>query len=166
MKKPAIKLRNILALFLVLALVVGYLPIMTDAAELTVSNKVADPQTLHNWKAYYGNSSVLPNGSTGISTWKAGGVWTDKSVFASNEDITAAGLPASLEDANAFLVALSALASNKQIVGQTSSPTDTMLVLDLSNSMDQSRSVDDMINAANESIHTLLQMNGNNRVTT
>ncbi len=156
--------KRMLALLLVLVMTLGYLPVMTNAAELEVSNKVADPETLNNWQGYYGDSSLLPDGSTGISTWKAGGVWTDKSVFANNTDITAAGLPTSLADPNAFLVSLSALASNQEIVGQSSAPTDTMLVLDLSNSMDTSGSVPTMIAAANETIDTLMKMNVNNRV--
>ena len=156
--------KRMLALLLVLVMTLGCLPVMTNAAELEVSNKVADPETLNNWQGYYGDSSLLPDGSTGISTWKAGGVWTDKSVFANNTDITAAGLPTSLADPNAFLVSLSALASNQEIVGQSSTPTDTMLVLDVSGSMDDNDKAEGMVEAANRAIDALLKQNVNNRV--
>ena len=133
-----------------------------NQTDLTAIGKVADPSSFNNWKDYYGTNSLLPDGSKGISTWKAGGVWTDKSVYADSS-----AFPNSIvmdNQANNFLIALSALASNKEIVGQSSTPTDTMLVLDLSQSMDNDGSVDDMIEAANETIDTLLKMNINNRV--
>lgn len=164
-------MQKLWAVVLTLVMVIGMLPNITmpataasEQASLTVSNKIADPETLNNWEAYYGDASTLPNGRTGVSTWKAGGVWTDKSVFASDADITAANLPASLNDSNDFLVSLSALASNKEVVGQSTAPTDTMLVLDLSNSMDNSGSVPDMVAAANDTIDALMKMNVNNRV--
>ncbi|MBQ9169161.1 MAG: VWA domain-containing protein, partial [Oscillospiraceae bacterium] len=103
----------------------------------------------------------------GTSTWKAGGVWTDKSVFTDAASFVAAekDAPADLTVGNNnFLVSLSALASNKEVVGQSAVPTDTMLVLDLSNSMDTSQSVPSMISAANATIKALLEMNDNNRV--
>ena len=160
--------KRIMALFLTLAMVIGLIPnvalpvFAAEQANLTAIGKVVDPSSFDNWRDYYGNNSLLPDGSRGISTWKAGGVWTDKSVYADSS-----AFPNSVtmnnRDKN-FLVALSALASNEEIVGQSSNPTDTMLVLDLSQSMDTSGSVDDMIEAANETIDTLLKMNANNRI--
>ena len=103
MKKHTL-IKKALAVLLTLAMIAGYLPVMSNAAELTVSNKIADPETLYNYRDYYGENSLLPDGSQGISTWKAGGVWTDKSVFASDAAIAQADLPTSLTDKNAFLV--------------------------------------------------------------
>ncbi len=167
MKKTSY-LKRITALFLSVVMVIGLVPnvaltaVAADRADLTAADKVVDPSSFDNWKDYYGANSLLPDGTRGTSTWKAGGVWTDKSVY---NDSTA--FPDSVtmnnRDKN-FLVALSALASNKEIVGQSSTPTDTMLVLDLSQSMDNSGSVDDMIAAANETLDELLKMNVNNRV--
>ena len=161
--------KRIMALFMALAMVIGLMPVITlpvlaaEQANLTVMDKVADPSSFDNWMDYYGENSLLPNGGRGISTWKAGGVWTDKSVYADSSEFVDSGVTMD-NQANNFLVALSALASNKQIVGQSSTPTDTMMVLDLSQSMDNSGSVDDMIAAANETLDTLLKMNVNNRV--
>jgi len=171
MKKYTL-LQKVMALTLTLVMVIGLMPNFTlpataaEQAALSVTGKVADPETLNNWQDYYGDQSLLPDGGRGISTWKAGGVWTDKSVFSTDQELTAAGFPSgvALDDTNDFIVSLSALASNQEIVGQSTTPTDTMLVLDLSQSMDNSGSVDDMIAAANETIDTLLKMNVNNRV--
>lgn len=166
-------LQKVLALALTAVLVLGMVPnisLPAEAAEneasLTVSNKVADPETLNNWQDYYGDNALLPDGSRGISTWKAGGVWTDKSVFADDQALTDAGFPSgvTLDESNDFMVSLSALASNKKIEGLSTASTDTMLVLDLSNSMDNSLSVESMIDAANDTIDALLNMNVNNRI--
>ena len=161
--------KRIMALFMALSMVIGLMPVITlpvlavEQANLTVIDKVADPSSFDNWKDYYGENSLLPDGTRGISTWKAGGVWTDKSVYADSSEFVDSGVTMD-NQANNFLVALSALASNKEIVGQSSTPTDTMLVLDLSQSMDNSGSVEDMIKATNETIDALLKMNVNNRV--
>jgi len=164
--------KRVLSLLLVLVMVLGMLPgirlpaFAAEAPEITVLGKVADSSTMHNWKDYYGTSSILPDGGRGISTWKAGGVWTDKSVFASVADLQAAdsSAPAVTIGEDSFLIALSALGSTKKVTGLSSAPTDTMLVLDLSQSMDQSNSVRAMVNATNATINALLEMNANNRV--
>ncbi len=160
--------KRITALVMTLVMVIGLMPhvalpaFAAEQANLTVIGKIADPDSFDNWQDYYGNNSLLPDGTRGISTWKAGGVWTDKSVYA---DSTKFPNSVTMDNqANNFLVALSALASNEEIVGQSTTPTDTMLVLDLSQSMDNSRSVSKMIAAANETLDELLKMNVNNRV--
>ena len=107
-------MRRGLALLLTLIMVIGMAPNITLSAEaagaagLTVVDKINDPETLNNWRDYYGANALMPDGTRGISTWKAGGVWTDKSVFASNQALTAANLPVSLVDSNDFVVSLSA----------------------------------------------------------
>lgn len=61
-----------------------------------------------------------------------------------------------------FLTALSALAANKEIVGYSTIPTDTVLVLDLSGSMQGNEA--SLVNAANDAIAKLFEVNKNNRV--
>ncbi len=135
-------------------------------AAVTADDKVADPSTMNGWTKYF----------SADSTEYAGAVWSDKSVFDSltpandksqtDEDIQElidAGVTMVDENSN-FLVALSGLASTKEIVGYSTIPTDTILVLDVSQSMDNSKSVPDMIRATNSAIQELLSLNKNNRV--
>ena len=126
-------------------------------------SKEADRATLDGWKAYFG--------TTHPSTENAGAVWTDKSVFADNSafmGLTDANnhpiTPEVAEDS--FLVALSALASNKSVVGHSSIPTDTVLLLDISGSMGPkiNDAVADLVLAANAAVTELLKLNVNNRV--
>ncbi len=130
-------------------------------------NKVADASNLDGWKNFFG--------STATDTENAGGIWTDKSVFANNsafqnlKDAEGNDILPTVSD-DSFLVALSAIASNKSIVGYSHIPTDTMLVLDVSGSMGPGNgstyndAVSDLVLAANAAVHTLLQLNNNNRV--
>ena len=118
-----------------------------------IAKKVADPSTMHTWKNYFG-SDVL-------NTANAGGVWIDKSVFTDASEFPSS---IALKDDKNFLVSLSAIAANKTIVGYSNIPTDTMLVLDLSGSMANSGSVDDMVSAANSAIKELYKVNNHNRV--
>ena len=108
-------LKRITSLLLTFVMVITLMPdvilssIAAENAELTAIGKVADPDSFDNWKDYYGNNSLLPDGSRGVSTWKAGGVWTDKSVYTDSSKF-----PNSVtmdNQADNFLVALSALAS-------------------------------------------------------
>lgn len=172
---------KLLSVLLCLAMVLSYIPVMAATAVTTgstmdyvASSKKSDPGTLNNWEKYFG-----PNV---LSTEYSGAVWTDKSVFTS----ATAELPgATLTDSNNFLVALSAIAANHSIKGHTSSPTDTMLVLDVSGSMvDGTTSIgytrwynnyqetyaidmsliNAMVKATNDTIQTLMEQNTNNRV--
>ena len=59
-----------------------------------------------------------------------------------------------------FLVALSALASNSEIVGYSSIPTDTVLVLDMSSSMNRANAIDDLAVAANNAVKALYAADG------
>ncbi|MBE7001872.1 MAG: hypothetical protein E7421_04120 [Ruminococcaceae bacterium] len=160
--------KRLTALLMTVALMIGLMPTITLPAAaatlpgLTVSDKIADHASFDNWKDYYGTNSLLPDGTRGISTWKAGGVWTNKSVYNDSD-----AFPSSVtmdNEANNFLVALSALASTKEIVGQSSTPTDSFLVLDVSGSMDSSDKAEGMVEAANRAIHSLMAQNRNNRV--
>lgn len=125
---------------------------------LDVVNQVVDPDTTNDWKAYFG-----VNGGN-VSTEYAGGVWTDKSVFAYDpaDDKTLDGVSFTVAEDN-FLVATSAISSTKQITGFEYLPTDTVFVLDVSGSMDSSE-LQDMVKAANIAITELLTLNSYNRV--
>ena len=168
--------KKILSITLCLVMLVSYLPDMglfTFAGPVYAVEKNADPSTI-DWESYFGPNKM--------DTEFAGGVWTDKSVFS---DETAQLPGVTLSDSNHFLVALSAIAANLSIIGHTSAPTDTMLVLDLSGSMvdgtyevgtvrqgnsyqavagiDMSL-INAMIEATNATIDKLMQQNTNNRV--
>ena len=148
--------KKILSLAICLALVLSFLPKMAfhsaGAAEESPYTKTADPNTMNDWTNFFGPDV--------ISTEFSGGVWTDKSVFTD-----ASAFPGiTMKDENSFLVSLSALSASTQIKGQSSTPTDVMLVLDLSNSMDNSRSIPDMVTATNSAISTLLKDNDYNRI--
>ncbi len=149
--KPAI------ALLVAVVMVFSSLPLTAYAAEgdgNSYYNRVVDVNTMDNWQKYFDLQH--------LDTSNAGGVWTDKSVF---KDATA--FPDSVKminDNENFLTALSALAANKEVVGYSTVPTDTVLVLDLSGSMQKSNSESALINAANNAIAKLLSVNENNRI--
>ncbi len=165
-KLSVLKYKKWLAVFLAAVMLLGMLPTFVFTAGAATGNftKVSDPATVNDWKIFFGPS--VKN-----TTW-AGGVWSDKSVFKSVEDYKAAtdeaddGINLSI-DKNSFLVSLSTIASSKSIEGYSTLPTDTILVLDLSGSMDVEQGTDPyvtMVNSANSAIDTLLSLNANNRV--
>ncbi|MDD6467619.1 MAG: FctA domain-containing protein, partial [Erysipelotrichaceae bacterium] len=128
----------------------------------SISTQVSDPDTTDSWQYYFGtDTSKLQNNV--ISTGNAGYVWGDKSVFTKdslgdNDELK----NVTLNEGN-FLVELSSLGANKEIVGYSTIPTDTMFVLDLSNSMSED-SVLAMVEAVNKAIDELLTLNNYNRV--
>ncbi len=171
MKKIKGRFNKILSVMLTLIIVVSMfsgLGLVSAATPDSYYNKVADNATLDGWKAFFGSDAP--------STENAGGVWTDKSVFADNSAFT--GLTDAYDDSitptvadDSFLVALSAIASNKSIVGYSHIPTDTVLVLDISGSMgpdtwgsNNNDAVSDLVLAANAALTELLELNNNNRV--
>ncbi len=156
--KQRVKLKDkLIASLLALAMLFAAIPVLSlpSAAPESVG-KVVDPSTMDGWKSYFG-SQVL-------NTEYAGVVWTDKSVFADAEAFN--GLVQMKDPANNFLVALSAIASNKSIVGYSHIPTDTMLVLDVSGSMNDNNNnaVAELVQAANAAITQLQAVNRYNRV--
>ena len=172
-------MNKIMKLVLSLLITVTLIPTMTISADaFTVESVgdntyISDPSTMNDYQDYF----------TDESTEYAGSVWTDKSVFTntsafndvthrggiivgdtvSNDTLLTDGEKVALGKDN-FLIALSTIGSTKEIEGYETTPTDTMLVLDVSNSMDKSESVPDMIKAANDAIHRLLELNQYNRV--
>ncbi len=157
LKFAKLKSKPAIALLVAVMMIFSSLPLTAFAAESSSNpyyNRVVDVNTMDIWKDYFD----LDN----LSTKNAGGVWTDKSVF---KDTSA--FPNSIKMSNPdenFITALSAIAANKEVVGYSTIPTDTVLVLDLSGSMSNSGSQSALINAANEAIGKLLANNNNNRV--
>ena len=135
MKNTKKRVNKILSIILALTIVVSTFAglSLVSAAGNPNFNKVADNATLDGWKEFFGTSTA--------STKNAGGVWTDKSVFVDNnhevfQNLTDAygnSIKPTVSD-DSFLVALSAIASNKSIVGYSHILTDTILVLDVSSS--------------------------------
>ncbi len=146
--------KRLMSLVLCAALVLAYIPAAASAADVAANyyNRVVDVNTMDNWVKYFDPNDV--------NTSNAGGVWTDKSVFKDADVFD--GKITMLDSNKNFLTALSALAANKEVVGYSTVPTDTVLVLDLSGSMKGSES--SLIGAANDAIKTLLETNENNRV--
>lgn len=153
---------KIVALALTFMLVVTMMPasaFVSTASAATAVDKVSDYSTINEWQDYFLNGD----------TEYAGGVWTDKSVFKSGSDFDNALSSGETKtnivtDENNFLVSMSALATNKEIVGYSTIPTDTIFVIDVSQSMDNSESIPQTVNAANSAIKKLLELNKNNRV--
>lgn len=147
--------KRLICALLSIVLVMSCLPLSSFAVESNSSfNRKVDANTMNNWTRYFDLNN--------LNTQNAGGVWTDKSVFTD-----ASAFPSNvtmLDDNKNFLTALSALAANKEVVGYSTVPTDTVLVLDLSGSMENSNSESDLIDAANDAIKRLLDTNNNNRV--
>lgn len=148
--------KKLISIAICMALVLSYLPAMARAAE--GDSRVADPSTMDAWKQFF-----LPDT---LSTENAGGVWTDKSVFTDAAAFAGTGIGQRREDS--FLVALSAIASTMTVTGMSNVPTDTMLVLDVSGSMNDDAGnndvAEDLVAAANSAIQTLLDTNRYNRV--
>ena len=156
--------QRLLALILSLSLLIGLMPVtaMAVGEGAGTGSTVADTSTLTSWKSVFGTNGDL-------STKDIGRIWTDKTV--STNDVTLTG---DIDNGNSnsvtitketdadFLVGLSALGSAAKITGETSIPTDTMIVLDVSPKMEDS--VDAMLKAANAALKSLLESNSNNRV--
>ncbi len=153
--------RKTFSIFLSIIMILSMFPLsaITASAAPGKISTVADLSTMDDWRHLF-----FPNGN--ISTENAGGVWMDKSVFTDTDAFTGTGI--SMNGDNRFLVALSAIASNRSITGTSQVPTDSMLVLDVSGSMGRGSGnnnvAEDLVEAANESIATLLNASAYNRV--
>ncbi len=152
---------RITSVFLAIAILFSMIPLtaLTASAASANSNRVADPSTMDGWKQFF-------HVTGDISTENAGGVWMDKSVFTDASAFR--GLGITQDEQDSFLVAMSAIAANMNITGMSKLPTDTMLVLDVSGSMNDDSGnndvAEDLVEAANESIAALLATNKYNRV--
>ncbi len=162
-------LKRSIATILAITVMVVTLPVgnVFAAAETNYYDRVTDASSIDGWKEFF---PVTNTANAPLSTENAGGVWTDKSVFtdsdAFGELIDRDGDDAAINMLNGsknFLTALSAIAANKEIVGYSTVPTDTVFILDLSNSM-STTSVTELVRATNRAINDLQSMNKNNRV--
>ena len=156
MKRMTKTAKRVLGIVLCAALILSYLPLSligAKAASPSYYHRVADDSTMDNWKNYFDTEH--------LDTVNAGGVWTDKSVF-TDASAFPNGVDMQDKDRN-FLTALSTIAANKEIVGYSNVPTDTVLILDLSLSIENSDRPK-LVQAANDAIKELLAVNNNNRV--
>lgn len=155
-------LRKIMSVFLAVTVLLGVLPVSgllasADTAKATASDAV----TIDQWKDWFPENDSR----------YAGGVFVDKSVFTADSarDYFANDISDKLTFGKDnfgnenFLVALSGIGSNSEIKGYSTLPSDSMLVLDLSNSM-SSTDVREMVTSANRAIQRLLELNNYNRV--
>ena len=160
-------LKRICSLVLAAVMVVSFMPkVALPTAAIQDGSRVTDPHTLDQWKNFFGQTVNNPQ-NVALTTEFAGGVWTDKSVFTPSQipgqltNATYNGANISVEDdGDNFVVALSAMASNKQIKGYSTIPTDTVLILDLSSSMrytddNGGSAVDELVEATNKAIKDL-----------
>ena len=139
-------IKRFLSLFLCMALLVSYLPLIAKAAtpdarsalaETAVIRTVADPSTAHSWE------TMMGNGSDGNRY--AGRVWVDKSVYKdgdvailNSKGDAGSSFEVALAEDEAFQIIFSALGSTmttKESISSTG-PMDVVLVLDTSTSMD------------------------------
>ena len=145
-------LKRLLSCFMAVVMAALIIPSFSAVADEYSVSYSADASTMDRWKDYFGTNHK--------STENAGMIWLDKSVL-TDADAFPKGTVALDKEGNA-LVALSALAANKTIVGYDNVPTDTIFVLDVSLSM--RNSLDELVRAANESIKTLFELNTENRI--
>ncbi len=147
---------RIVSTILSIALLITCIPFVLTAATTEASAYAleSDPSTVDGWKHYFPVSGDL-------TTINAGAVWTDKSVFKNGTTID--GKSFTIENKNSFLVALSAIGSNMSVTGKAAAPTDTVMVLDTSGSM-EGAPARAMINAVNVAMGQLMEANEKNRV--
>ncbi len=160
---------TILSLALLISLIpTNIMPVYADtvshdlALSSITSEYIADADAIWGYEDYF----------TANNTEYAGAVWTDKSVFTKSDnfttkfrvskDSTGADAAISIADDN-FLVSLSALGATKEVLGYSNLPSDTVFILDVSNSM-ESNELTSMVEATNKAIDELLSLNLHNRV--
>ncbi len=153
--------QKLVSAFLCLALFVSWVPftgLSAFAAAGEDFSRTADVSTMDDWTNFFPIEGNL-------HTENAGGVWTDKSVFT---DGSAFGDITFTDKGDNFLVALSAIGSNMTVTGQSNVPTDTVLVLDVSGSMNDNDGNNNVANeltaAANATVATLQATNPHSRV--
>ncbi len=123
--------------------------------------RYADPSTMNDWTDYFYRDI------DDFDTSNAGGIWTDKTVLTSKDALELLGIQGISDPGDrGFLTVLSAIGSNMTITGESKVPTDTIIVLDTSGSMNASNNnvAAQLVEATNASIRALLSANENNRV--
>ncbi len=154
------------ALLLVAAMVIGLIP----SESVMAATKVSDYSTDTKYTESLGDNS---------STEYAGRIWSDKSVYEESatydlyteEGETQKSATVSKNADADFLVAFSALATSEAISGQTQAPVDVVFVIDTSGSMthamsstDSSNRISNTVNALNDAIESVMEMNEYTRV--
>lgn len=162
MKKTSL-FNRVLSLVLAVIMVMGLLPVMQVSAARATSTSVADPATISQWENWFPESSNR----------YSGGIFIDKSVYTASQAVANDSFFHDIADKLSFgkdnfgnenfLVSLSAVGSNTEILGYSAIPTDTMLVLDVSDSMDSTKA-SAMVTSTNRAIEKLLELNLHNRV--
>lgn len=157
--------KKILSLFLALTIILGVIPTfsMTASADSYSLEYKADPATIDSWKEWFSDDS----------TRYSGGIFLDKTVYTGTDAVKSDSYFADIADKLSFgtdnfgnqnfLVSLSAIGSNTEILGYSATPTDTILVLDVSDSMSGNNAAA-MVTSTNRAIEKLLELNNHNRV--
>jgi len=164
-------MKRVMSIILCVALLVGYVPLRTLAAEVLLSEQsvagfVTDPGTAHSWESMMGTEA---DGNR-----YAGRVWVDKSIYKDGDTVllnsrgeAGSSFEVSLQEDEAFQVIFSVLGSTMTTKSTVSStgPMDVVLVLDTSTSMDDEDSqgvtrLERTITAANRLIDDLLTIPG------
>lgn len=143
--------KRVISVLLTAVMLLSMLPVSVLATQDEQAyHRVADGATMDAWQALFPITGDY-------NTENVGKVWTDKSVFTDAGAFAGNGI--AQKDPNSFLVALSAMASSMFFMGSASAPTDTVLILDISGSMNDGQNdvAEALVEAANESIHTLLK---------
>ncbi|WP_418721974.1 hypothetical protein [Enorma sp.] len=136
----------------------------TPDSTVTGVEKVADPDTSPGWRAFFGIDENNPV----YSTDKAGRIWVDASVYASDEDAAAAGVAAQMDDPqNDFLVSISAIAQTAAIHEQDGTGRDVVFVVSLNSVLGSTTyagqpQANYVIEALNNAIGRLMEQNTGN----
>ena len=130
----------------------------TVAAQAVTQNAspVADTDTRSDYTSVLGaNESTQYNGR----------VWTDKSVSTGDMNYSGdAGSDFIAKGDSDFLIAYSALATSTSVTGEASVPMDVVFVVDFSGSMTDGGKINDLVDALNDSMESLMEMNAENRI--
>ena len=139
-------------------------PATEHSSAVTGVEKIADPDTSAGWRTFFGINENNPV----YSTDKAGRIWVDASVYASNEDAAAAGVAAQMDDPqNDFLISISAIAQTAAIHEQDGTGRDVVFVVSLNSVLGSTTYAGQpqasyVIEALNNAISRLMEQNAGN----
>ena len=152
--------KKLISVFLCIALIMTYLPITTMAASAGTHYTVSDPGTADAWEDIMG--------TTADGNRYAGRVWVDKSVYTDGDTVTLnrdgdanSTFTVDVDEASGeyFQVVFSALGSSMTTTETAiaSKPMDVVIVLDNSDSMQNSSRMQETIEAANRLLEDMLK---------
>lgn len=139
-------------------------PATEHSSAVTGVEKIADPDTSAGWRTFFGINENNPV----YSADKAGRIWVDASVYASNEDAAAAGVAAQMDDPqNDFLISISAIAQTAAIHEQDGTGRDVVFVVSLNSVLGSTTYAGQpqasyVIEALNNAIGRLMEQNAGN----